>query len=95
MAFVVIYDACVLYPAQLRDLLVRIANTGIVRAWWSSLALTSALVTRYPTAERLTLREDALRHHHVDSDVPVHELRDAQVRRDARQPIGVGLRQAA
>ena len=35
MAFVVIYDACVLYPAQLRDLLVRIANTGIVRACWS------------------------------------------------------------
>jgi predicted nucleic acid-binding protein len=35
VAFVVIYDACVLYPAQLRDLLVRIANTGIVRACWS------------------------------------------------------------
>jgi len=35
VAFVVIYDACVLYPAQLRDLLVRIANTGIVRARWS------------------------------------------------------------
>jgi len=26
MAFVVLYDACVLYPAPLRDLLVRIAN---------------------------------------------------------------------
>src|SRR5215471_4888245 len=35
MAFVVIYDACVLYPAPLRDLLVRLANTGIVRARWS------------------------------------------------------------
>jgi len=35
VAFVVIYDACVLYPAPLRDLLVRIANTGIVRARWS------------------------------------------------------------
>jgi predicted nucleic acid-binding protein len=35
VAFVVIYDACVLYPAHLRDLLVRIANTGIVRARWS------------------------------------------------------------
>ncbi len=31
MAFVVLYDACVLYPAPLRDLLVRIANTGVVR----------------------------------------------------------------
>lgn len=35
MAFVVIYDACVLYPAPLRDLLIRIANAGIVRARWT------------------------------------------------------------
>jgi hypothetical protein len=35
MAFVVVYDACVLYPAPLRDLLVRIARTGVVRARWS------------------------------------------------------------
>jgi len=35
MAFVVVYDACVLHPAPLRDLLVRLANTGIVRARWS------------------------------------------------------------
>jgi PIN domain len=39
MAFVVIYDACVLYPAPLRDLLVRLANTGVVRARWSDLIL--------------------------------------------------------
>ena len=39
MAFVVLYDACVLYPAPLRDLLVRLANTGIVRARWSELIL--------------------------------------------------------
>jgi hypothetical protein len=32
MAFVVIYDACVLYPAPLRDLLIRLGLTGIVRA---------------------------------------------------------------
>jgi predicted nucleic acid-binding protein len=35
MGFVVLYDACVLYPAPLRDLLVRLANTGVVRARWS------------------------------------------------------------
>jgi predicted nucleic acid-binding protein len=35
MAFVVLYDACVLYPAPIRDLLLRIANTGVVRARWS------------------------------------------------------------
>lgn len=35
MAFTVIYDACVLYPPSLRDLLVRVAQAGIVRARWS------------------------------------------------------------
>jgi predicted nucleic acid-binding protein len=35
MAFIVVYDACVLYLAPLRDLLLRIANTGVVRARWS------------------------------------------------------------
>jgi hypothetical protein len=39
MAFVVIYDACVLYPAPLRDLLIRIARRGIVRARWSDAIL--------------------------------------------------------
>jgi hypothetical protein len=36
VAFIVLYDACVLYPAPLRDLLVRIAGTGVVRARWSA-----------------------------------------------------------
>ena len=35
MAFTVVYDACVLYPAPLRDLLIRIAQTGVVRGRWS------------------------------------------------------------
>ena len=35
MAFVVVYDACVLYPAPVRDLLIRIANAGVVRARWT------------------------------------------------------------
>ena len=35
MPFVVIYDACVLYPAPLRDLLIRLAVKGLVRARWS------------------------------------------------------------
>lgn len=35
MAFVVIYDACVLYPAPLRDLLVRLATTGLFQAKWT------------------------------------------------------------
>jgi hypothetical protein len=34
--FVAIYDACVLYPAPLRDLLVRLAITGLFKARWSA-----------------------------------------------------------
>lgn len=35
MAFVVIYDANVLYPSALRDLLIRIAQAGLVQAKWT------------------------------------------------------------
>lgn len=33
--FVAVYDACVLYPAPLRDLLLRLALTDLYRARWS------------------------------------------------------------
>ena len=35
--FTVIYDACVLYPAPLRDLLMRLALTDLYRARWTDL----------------------------------------------------------
>lgn len=35
MPFIVVYDACVLFPAPLRDLLVRLAMTGMFQAKWS------------------------------------------------------------
>ncbi len=35
MAFTVVYDACVLFPAPLRDLLIRIGHAGLVRARWT------------------------------------------------------------
>ena len=35
MGFVVVYDACVLYPAPVRDLLMEIAISGLVRAKWT------------------------------------------------------------
>lgn len=34
-SFVVVYDACVLYPAPLRDLLLRLALTDLFRARWT------------------------------------------------------------
>lgn len=39
MAFTVLYDACVLYPAPLRDLLIRVGMLGIVRVRWSEAIL--------------------------------------------------------
>jgi predicted nucleic acid-binding protein len=33
--FTVVYDACVLYPAPVRDFLIRLARTGMFRARWS------------------------------------------------------------
>ena len=35
MRFSVIYDACVLYPAPLRDFLIRLALSGLFAARWS------------------------------------------------------------
>ncbi len=35
MPFAVVYDACVLHPPSLRDLLIRIARTSVVQARWS------------------------------------------------------------
>src|SRR5215510_14724060 len=57
MAFVVVYDACVLYPAPLRDLLVRLANTGVVRARWSAAILDECF--RNILENRPELRPDA------------------------------------
>ena len=42
MAFTVIYDANVLFPAPLRDLLIRISITGVVRARWTEEILDDA-----------------------------------------------------
>jgi len=35
VAFVVLYDANVLYPSTLRDLLIRIAQAGLAQAKWT------------------------------------------------------------
>jgi hypothetical protein len=42
-AFTVVYDACVLYPASLRDLLIRLGQTGLFRARWSQRIVDEAL----------------------------------------------------
>jgi hypothetical protein len=37
--FTVVYDACVLYPAPLRDLLMHLALSDLYRARWSDMML--------------------------------------------------------
>lgn len=58
MSFTVIYDACVLHPAPLRDLLMRIAATGIVRARWTDEILDECF--RSIRRERPDLKPEAL-----------------------------------
>lgn len=43
MTFTVVYDANVLYPNTLRDLLIRIAQSGIVHAKWTDAILDEML----------------------------------------------------
>jgi hypothetical protein len=59
MAFVVIYDACVLYPAPLRDLLIRLAGKRLVRARWTEQILDECFTNI--AANRPDLPEAALR----------------------------------
>ena len=59
MAFVVIYDACVLYPAPLRDLLLRLAAKGLVRARWTEQILDECF--RNIIINRPELNEASLR----------------------------------
>jgi predicted nucleic acid-binding protein len=43
MAFIVVYDANVLYPNTLRDLLIRISQAGMVQAKWTNEILDEML----------------------------------------------------
>lgn len=54
----VVYDTCVLYPAPLRDLLVRLALAGLVRARWSDDILDE--MVRSILRERTDLSADKL-----------------------------------
>ncbi|MEZ4432468.1 MAG: PIN domain-containing protein [bacterium] len=55
MGFTVVYDACVLYPAPLRDLLVRLAITDIVTARWTDAILDECFRSILEVRTDLTL----------------------------------------
>jgi hypothetical protein len=63
--FVALYDACVLYPAPLTDLLLRLAATDLFRARWRTAIhdeWISAVLKQRPdlTIEKLHYRRDRM-----------------------------------
>jgi predicted nucleic acid-binding protein len=58
VSFVVVYDADVLYPSTLRDLLIRIAQAGLVQAKWTEQILDE--VFKNISENRPDLEADAL-----------------------------------
>jgi hypothetical protein len=51
MAFVAVYDASVLYPSTTRDILIRIAQAGLVQAKWTDAILDEVFTGLACTAE--------------------------------------------
>ena len=78
MTFTVVYDANVLYPNTLRDLLIRIAQSGTVQAKWTNIILDemlAALRRNRPDipAERLERLRDLMNKAVRDCLVTGHE----------------------
>jgi predicted nucleic acid-binding protein len=63
MAFIVVYDANVLYPNTLRDLLIRIAQAALVQAKWTNQILDEMLHAL--NRNRPDVQQDKLDHLHV------------------------------
>jgi predicted nucleic acid-binding protein len=61
-SFTVVYDACLLYPAAIRDLLIELARTGLFRAKWTDRIHTEwidAVVRARPELDRARLERAA------------------------------------
>jgi PIN domain len=77
-SFTALYDACVLYPAPLRDLLIRLADTGLFRARWTNAIheewILNVLENRADLSrERLERTRDLMNEHILDSLVNDYE----------------------
>ncbi len=46
-SFTVVYDACLLYPASVRDLVVELARTGLFRAKWTTASIPNGSMRRF------------------------------------------------
>lgn len=57
-SFIAVYDACVFYPASIRDLFVELARTGLLRAKWTARIHTEwieAVIRNRPEIQRANL----------------------------------------
>lgn len=76
-AFTALFDACVLYPAPLRDLMMRLATTGLFRARWSAAIHDEwtrvVLMTRPELAPQLARTRDLMDSHVLDAVVTGYE----------------------
>jgi predicted nucleic acid-binding protein len=75
VAFVVVYDANVLYPSTLRDLLIRIAQAGLVQAKWTDQILDEVFDSL--TRDRPDLSTEALKR---TRELMLAAVRDCRVR---------------
>jgi hypothetical protein len=62
VSFTVVYDACVLYPASVRDLVVELARTGLLRAKWTSRIMRSGSTPRFAIDLNLTALDSSAWH---------------------------------
>jgi hypothetical protein len=56
MAFVVVYDASVLFPNTLRDLLLRVAQSGLAQAKWTEEILDEMFAATIQQDRRLVAK---------------------------------------
>lgn len=73
MAFTAFFDACVLYPAPLRDLLLRLASTNLFRTRWSAEVqeewIRNLTAARPELADRLSRTRDLMEKAIPDAEV--------------------------
>lgn len=77
-AYSVLYDACVLYPAPLRDLLLRLAMVDLFRARWTELILNECfrnILLNRPDLKpnQLTRTRELMNAHVLDALITGHE----------------------
>jgi hypothetical protein len=89
VAFVVVYDTNVPYPSTLRDLLIRVAQAGLVQAKWTDQILDEAFDSL--TSNRPDLSTEALKR---TRELMVAAVRDCLIRGyepliDARSPYPI------